>query len=148
MVLTSVCLPHLAPGSRKLGTLFSIRRRAPLNVLSAPPGLPGTYLPFMLSSLTVETPYSLPMLVQIHPCRLWLWWDWRMERQILCRGWWPRPAIIQGKEVLVVPALTTNLLGQKIISVLSTLEQCGLGASSCSQAPDLPLLPGSREEVS
>lgn len=25
---------------------------------------------------------------------------------------------------------------------------CGLGASSCSQAPDLPLLPGSREEVS
>lgn len=85
--------------------------------------------------------------MQIHPCRPWLWWDWRMERQILRRGWWPRPAIIQGKEVLVVLALATNLLGQKCISVLSTLEQCGLGASSCSQAPELLLLPGSRKEV-
>lgn len=87
------------------------------------------------------------MLVQIHPCRPWLWWKWRIERQILCKGWWPRPAIIQGKKILVVPALATNLLGQKSISVLSTLEQCGLGASSCSQARDLPLLPVSREEV-
>lgn len=62
MVLTSVCLPHLAPGSRKLGTLFPIRRRAPLNAFSASPGLPGTHLPFMLSSIPASHTSADPSL--------------------------------------------------------------------------------------